>query len=69
MLWLYLQQASLLFLLAWNAYFKVEHALHADSRYTSWLEPTLGYILRAAGILGYALVMRQILAFGVCIQA
>lgn len=69
LLWLYLQQASLLFLLLWNAYFQVEHALHADSRYTRWLEPILGFILRAAGILGYVVVIRQIVAFGVCIQA
>lgn len=61
-LWLllYLQQASLLFLLAWNAYFQVEHALHADSRYTNWLEPVLGYLLRVIGMLGYALVIKQI---------
>lgn len=69
LLWLYLQQASLLFLLAWNTYFQVEHALHADSRYTRWLEPVLGYTLRATGMLGYALVVRQIVSFGVCIQA
>lgn len=67
--WPYLQPGSLLFLLGWNAYFQVEHALHAPLKYTNWLEPVLGYILRATGLLRYALVMRQIVAFGVCIQA
>jgi hypothetical protein len=69
LLWLYFQQASLLFLLGWNTYFQVEHALHADAKYTRWLEPVLGYALRATGLLGYALVVRQIVAFGVCVQA
>lgn len=69
LIWLYLQQGSLLFLLGWNAYFQVEHALHAPSKYTSWLEPVLGYVLRATGLLGYALLVRQIVVFGVCIQA
>ena len=69
LLWLYFQQASLLFLLAWNAFFQVEHAMHADSRYTNWLRPVLGFLLRGTGILGYALIVRQFIAFGLCIQA
>ena len=68
LLWLFLQQFSLLFLLAWNFAFRVEHALRAPQPYSRILELVLGCMLRAVGIAGYICAIWQFKRFGVCIQ-
>lgn len=68
LLWLFLQQFSLLFLLAWNVTFRVEHALRAPQPYSRILELVLGCMLRIVGVAGYVCVIWQFKRFGVCIQ-
>jgi hypothetical protein len=68
LLWLFVQQFSLLFLLGWNLAFRVEHALRAPQPYSRILELVLGCTLRAIGIAGYVCVVWQFKRFGVCIQ-
>lgn len=68
LLWLFLQQFSLLFLLAWNFAFRVEHALRAPQPYSRIVELVLGCMLRAVGVAGYFCVIWQFKRFGVCIQ-
>ncbi len=68
LLWLFLQQFSLLFLLAWNVAFRVEHALRAPQLYSRILELVLGCMLRTIGVAGYVCVIWQFKRFGVCIQ-
>lgn len=68
LLWLYLQQGCLLFLLLWNQIFGVEHALRAPKRYSWVLRVSMSLPLRVVGILGYVIVVKELVSFGVCIR-
>ena len=68
LLWLYSHQFSLLFLMAWNAVFQVDHALRAPAKYSRVLYHVMGWSLRAIGLFGYVLVVLQVLDFGICLE-